>query len=72
MRRVLVNLWCFALVLLLSSQISGQTSLGSNDGSLRDTRLDEVDAKKQLQAVASRTLTRSKGGKKGRGRNGDN
>ena len=57
MRRVLVNLWCFALVLLLSSQIYGQTPAGSNDGSLRDTRLDEVDAKKQLQAVASRTLT---------------
>ncbi len=57
MRQILVNFSCFVLALLLSSQIYGQTPPGSNDGSLRDTRLDEVDAKKQLQAVASRTLT---------------
>ena len=57
MRQILVNFSCFVLALLLSSQIYGQSPPDSSDGSLRDTRLDEVDAKKQLQAVASRTLT---------------
>ena len=57
MRQILVNFSCFVLALLLSSQIYGQSPPDPSDGSLRDTRLDEVDAKKQLQAVASRTLT---------------